>query len=179
MQAEFVRRTVKGGVVVISDVVPQGLDVGAGLGIVLDAAVSHAGWILSAGAIALVCWASSTVWWRRRAVRELAARRRFAMVPAVTFDPQLADVGQAAARLSEARAAAGPIPERAAAMRVWVTAGQESRLSYGWEGPERAASVLRLPGYRQVEVLAAEAARDCSARVRFEGVDPLTEGGGW
>jgi hypothetical protein len=101
------------------------------------------------------------------------------MVPAASFDPKLADVGQAAARLSQARAAAGPIPQRAAATRIWMTAGPEGQLEYGWEGPERAASVLRLAGYRQVEVLAADAARDRSARVRFEGVAPLAERGSW
>ncbi|MGW7068813.1 hypothetical protein ACWGII_42380 [Streptomyces sp. NPDC054855] len=163
----------------ISEVVPQGVDAGAGFGIVADAVASHAGWIISAGAVALLCWAVSTAWWRRRAVRALADRRGFRMVPGPSFDPKLADVGQAAARLGQARVAAGPIPQRAAATRIWMTAGTEGQLEYGWEGPERAASVLRLAGYRQVEVLAADAARDRSAAVRFQGVAPLAERGGW
>lgn len=163
----------------ISEVVPQGLDAGAGFGIVADVVASHAAWIISACAVALLCWTASAAWWRRQAVRALADRNSFRMVPAASFDPKLADVGQAASRLGQARAAAGPIPQRAAATRIWMTAGTDGQLEYGWEGPERAASVLRLAGYRQVEVLAADAARDRSARVRFEGVAPLAERGGW
>lgn len=163
----------------ISDVVPQGVDAGAGFGIVVDAVASHASWLTSAGAVALLCWAASTAWWRRRAVRALADRSSFRMVPAASFDPKLADIGQAATRLSQARAAAGPIPQRAAATRIWMTAGSDGQLEYGWEGPERAASVLRLPGYRQVEVLTADSARDRSATVRLEGVPPLDERGCW
>ncbi|MGW7073662.1 hypothetical protein ACWGII_43010 [Streptomyces sp. NPDC054855] len=163
----------------ISEVVPQGVDAGAGFGVLADAVASHADWIISAGALALLCWAASNAWWRRRAVQALAGRNSFRMVPAASFDPKLADVGHAAARLGQARAAAGPIPQRAAATRICMTAGTEGQLEYGWEGPERAASVLRLAGYRQVEVLAADAARERSARIRFEGVAPLAERGGW
>lgn len=163
----------------LSEVVPQGMNVGARLGTIADAAVSHTVWIVSVGMVALLCWAASAVWWRSRAVQALAGRSRFSMVPAASFDPKLADVGQAASRLGQARAAAGPIPQRAAATRIWMTAGTDGQLEYGWEGPERAASVLRLPGYRQVEVLTADAARDRSATVRFEGVPPLDERGGW
>ncbi|MFC5805307.1 hypothetical protein [Streptomyces formicae] len=160
----------------VSDVVPQAPDIGRGLGVVFAFIFGHAAWLVGAGVVAVAAWAASAVWWRRRAVRELGGRARFQLVPAVTFDPQLPDVGQAAARLAEARAAAGALPARAAALRIRVSAGEESRLRYAWEGPERAASVLRLPGYRQVEVLAADAARDRVAPVRFEGAAPLERG---
>ncbi|MFD4482792.1 hypothetical protein ACFWPU_42725 [Streptomyces sp. NPDC058471] len=165
----------------LSDVVPQGLGAGAGFGIVGEVAISHVAWVLTASAVAvaLLCWVAAAVWWRRRTAQALAGRRRFTMVPAASFDPQLADIRQAAARLSQARAAAGSIPQRAAATRIWVTAGADGQLEYGWEGPERAASVLRLASYRQVEVLAVGAARDRSSQVRFEGVAPLAERGGW
>jgi hypothetical protein len=169
----------EGDAFVVSDVVPQVPDVGHGFGVVFDVVLTHAGWFVGAVVVAVAAWVVSAVWWRRWAVRELGSRARFDLVPAVTFDPQLPDVGQAAARLSEARAASGALPQRAAAMRIRVSAGEESRLRYQWEGPERAASVLRLPGYRQVEVLAEDAARDRTARVRFEGAAPLERDGGW
>jgi hypothetical protein len=162
---------------VVGDVVPQAPGVVHGLVIVIGAVVEHAGWLAGAAAAAVILWAASKAWWQRRAVRELGRRARFELVPAVTFDPQLGDIGQAAARLEEARAAAGGVPRRAAGVRIRVWAGPESQLHYGWEGPERAASVLRMPGYRQVEVRPADAARMASARVRFEGVSP--EAGGW
>jgi hypothetical protein len=163
-------------VFVMGDVVPQVPDVGHGLGLVLGFVVEHAGWFVGTVVLVAVVWAGAVVGWRRWAVRELGLRARFELVPAVTFDPQLTDVGQAAARLSEATAAAGALPRRAAALRIRAVAGPESRLRYEWEGPERAASVLRLPGYRQVEVLAADAARDRVMRVRFEGAAPLEQG---
>ncbi|MER6074649.1 hypothetical protein ABT187_38715 [Streptomyces sp. NPDC001817] len=161
----------------VGDVVPQAPGVVHGLAIVTDAVVEHAGWLAGAIGAALIVWAASAAWWRRRAVRELGRRARFELVPAVTFEPQLGDIGQAAARLDEARAAAGGVPRRAAAVRVRAWAGPESQLHYGWEGPERAASVLRMPGYRHVEVRPADAAQGASTRIRFEGVEP--KAGGW
>ncbi|MFI5634694.1 hypothetical protein ACIA8E_36170 [Streptomyces sp. NPDC051664] len=163
----------------MSDVLPQVPDVGHGFGIVFDFVLTHAGWFIGAAVVAVAAWVVSAAWWRQWAVRELGRRARFELVPAVTFDPQLPDVGQAAARLSEARAASGALPQRAAAMRIRASAGADSRLRYAWEGPERAASVLRLPGYRQVEVLAADSARDRAARVKFDDAGPLEWGGGW
>ncbi|MEG9553069.1 hypothetical protein V5N34_33850 [Streptomyces baarnensis] len=163
----------------MSDVVPPAPNIGQGFGVVFDFVLGHAEWIVGVPVVAVAFWAATSVWQRRWAVRELGSRARFELVPAVTFDPALPDVGQAAARLAEAKAAAGGLPARAAAMRIRASAGEESRLRYGWEGPERAASVLRLPGYRQVEVLAADAARDRAMRVRFDGADPLEQGGDW
>ncbi|MGQ4732596.1 hypothetical protein ACUN3E_33695 [Streptomyces sp. Ju416(a)] len=163
----------------VSDVVSPAPDLGQGFGVVFGFVLGHAGWIVGLPVAALAVWMAWAVWQRRWAVRELGNRSRFELVPAVTFDPALPDVGQAAARLAEAKAAAGALPARAAAMRIRATAGEEGRLRYEWEGPEQAASVLRLPGYRQVEVLAADAARDRAMRVRFEGADPLEQGGDW
>ncbi|MFJ5035646.1 hypothetical protein ACIQB5_48385 [Streptomyces sp. NPDC088560] len=161
----------------VGDVAPQAPGVVHGLMVVIGTVVKHGGWLAGAAGVALIVWAASKAWWQRRAVRELERRARFEFVPAVTFDPQLGDIGQAAARLEEARAAAGGVPRRAGAVRVRVWAGPESQLHYGWEGPERAASVLRMPGYRQVEVRPADAARGTSERVRFQDVSP--QAGGW
>jgi hypothetical protein len=164
---------------VVGEVVPQAPGVGHGFVIVAEFVREHVGWLGGAAGAALIVWVVSAVWWRHRAVRELGRRSRFELVPAVTFDPKLGDIGQAAARLDQARSAAGGVPGRAAAVRVRTWAGAESRLHYGWEGPQRAASVLRMPGYRQVEVRPADAVRNVSARVRFEGVAPLEQGGAW
>lgn len=163
----------------VSDVVPQVPEVGHGFVVLADLVGERAGWLAGAFLAALIVWGVSAAWWRRRAEGELGRRARFELVPAVTFDPKLGDVGQAAARLGEARSAAGGVPRRAAALRVRVRAGAESRLHYGWEGPQQASSVLRMPGYRQVEVRPAGAVRDAAARVRFEGVAPLEQGSGW
>ncbi|PVC82002.1 hypothetical protein [Streptomyces sp. CS014] len=163
----------------VSDVVPPAPDIGQGFGVVFGFVLGHAEWVVGLPVAALAVWAASAVWQRRWAVRELRSRARFELVPAVTFDPALPDVGQAAARLAGAKAATGALPSRAAALRIRASAGEEGRLRYEWEGSERAASVLRLPGYRQVEVLAADAIRDRAMRVRFEGADPLEQGGEW
>ncbi|MEV5880664.1 hypothetical protein AB0L75_42135 [Streptomyces sp. NPDC052101] len=161
----------------MGDVVPQAPGVVHGLVVVIGAVVEHVGWLVVAAGSVLIIWTASAAWWRRRAVRELGRRARFELVPAVTFDPQMGDIGQAAARLDGARAAAGGVPRRAGAVRIRVWAGPESQLHYGWEGPQRAAGVLRMPGYRQVEVRPADAARRTSTQVRFEGVSP--QAGGW
>ncbi|GHE14787.1 hypothetical protein [Streptomyces alanosinicus] len=161
----------------VGDVVPQAPEVVHGLVVVIGSAVEHAGWLAGAAGAALITWTASAAWWRRRAVRELGRRARFELVPAVTFDPQLGDIGQAAARLDGARAAASGVPRRAAAVRIRVWAGPERQLHYGWEGPQQAASLLRMPSYRQVDVRPADTARETSARVRFEGVSP--QAGGW
>lgn len=163
----------------MGDVVPQAPEVVHGFVVVADAIRQHAGWFAGAVGTLLIAWAVSAAWWRCRAVRELGRRARFELVPAVTFEPRLGDVGQAAGRLDEARAAAGWGPRRSAAVRVRTWAGAESRLHYGWEGPQQAASVLRMPAYRQVEVRPAGASRDTVARVRFEGAAPLERGGAW
>lgn len=163
----------------VSEVVPQAPDVGHGFVVVADVIREHTGWLAGAVGALLIVWAVSATWWRRRAVHALGRRARFELVPAVTFDPKLGDIGQAAARLDQARSAAGAVPGRASAVRVRTWAGAESRLHYGWEGPQRAASVLRMPGYRQVEVRPADAVRNAPARVRFEAVAPLEQGGTW
>ena len=163
----------------VSNVVPQAPGIVHGFVVVADAVQQHTGWLVGTITTVLIVCAASAAWRRCRAVRELGQRARYELVPAVTFEPQLGDVGQAAARLEEARAAAVGVPRRAAAVRVRTWAGAESQLHYGWDGPQQAASVLRIPAYQQVEVRPSDACRDTVDRVRFEGAAPLERGGAW
>ncbi|ARF52997.1 hypothetical protein [Streptomyces gilvosporeus] len=60
-----------------------------------------------------------------------------------------------------------------------VTTGDEGRLHYWWEGPQRSAGVLRLSGYRRVDVVAPDSRGGRRRRIRFAGAAPLKRGGAW
>lgn len=151
---------------------------GEGLLLVVDFAIDQLGWLLPAAAVIALVWLAGWVWWRRRAALELEHRIAVELVPSVDFDPSATDVRQAAAQLARVPAAAGALPKRAAAVRVRLVCGEDGLLHYWWEGPERAAGVLRLPAFpQQVEVVTDEPS--AVQQVRFAGASPLREGDAW
>lgn len=163
----------------MSNILPRSSEVWDGVLRLLGSGLAHLWWIGLAALVALVVWGAGAVWWRRRAVRELADRARVELVPAATFDPELPEVGRVAGRLASVRAASGFLPRRAAAVRVRVTAGDEGALHYGWEGPRRAEGVLRLSGYRRVEAVTPCHRASRRRRIRFVDAAPLKRGGSW
>lgn len=159
-------------------ILPRSSEIGSWMWTLLEGGLAHLWWIGGVALVAAAGWCAAAVWWRRWAVRELADRTRVELVPATTFDPGMAEVGRVAGRLARVRSAGGRLPRRAAAVRIRVAAGDEGRLQYWWEGPERSAGVLRLSGYRRVEV-AAPRARAEQQRIRFADAAPLERGGSW
>ncbi|WP_128512557.1 hypothetical protein [Streptomyces inhibens] len=163
----------------MTGILPRTSEAGHWLWALVEAGLASLWWIVLVGLAAVGVWVAVAVWGRRRAVRELAGRTRVELVPAAPFDPELLEVGRVAGRLASVRSASGMLPRRAAAVRVRVVAGEEGRLHYWWEGPERSAGVLRQSGYRRVEVVAPRAPSERRWRIRFVDAAPLKRGGSW
>ncbi|MDF2259690.1 hypothetical protein [Streptantibioticus ferralitis] len=140
----------------------------------LGARIAENGWWLAAGSVAVGAGVVAVhVWWRRQAQAALRERCAVELVPSVTFDPADAEVEWFAGQVASVRSAAGALPVRAAATRVRLTC-TAGEMHYLLEGPARAASLLRMPGFEQVEVVAASAgAPSTVGRIRFEGAPPL------
>ncbi|MGW7006571.1 hypothetical protein ACWGCW_28070 [Streptomyces sp. NPDC054933] len=149
----------------------------AGLvGRMLGCLAVHVGWIVAAGVVAGVLWGAGYIFWRRRAAAALRDRVAFELMPAVGFDPAPSEVAWFAGQVGAVRAACGPVPQRAVATRVRLV-HVDGKMRYQLEGPARAASVLQMPGFEQVEVVTAGAGAGGPhvPRIHFEGAAPLTE----
>ncbi|MEU6175877.1 hypothetical protein ABZ832_28710 [Streptantibioticus parmotrematis] len=132
------------------------------------------GWLLAAvAAFAAAGCAAFEAWRRRRAQEALAGRFAVELVPAQSFDPTSAEVEWFTRQVASVRAAAGPIPQRAAGTRVRLVC-VDGQMRYQLEGPARAASVLRMPGYQGVEVVTADARTHRPPRIRFKGAPPVS-----
>lgn len=131
--------------------VHQSLEV---LDVVLDWLARHRWWLAGAGALlalgVVVIWR----WWRRQVVEALRDRVAVDLVPSTTFDPQPEAVGWFARQVAQVSAAAGMLPRRAAAVRVRLRC-EKGQLVYRLEGPQRAAAVLQVATYPDVEVVDA------------------------
>jgi hypothetical protein len=137
----------------------------------------HVWWIASAVTFAGAVWAGMAGWWRRRAAAALADRVGYELLPASTFEAGPAEVAWFARQIASVPAASGTLPGRASATRVRITC-QDNQLHYMLEGPGRARSLLRMPGYQDVEVVAAGARGRTAAagRIRFAGAQPSAGG---
>ncbi|WP_146088381.1 hypothetical protein [Actinacidiphila yanglinensis] len=133
----------------------------------------HVWWIAAAATFGAAGWAAVVGWWRRRAAAVLAGRAAFELLPASTFEASAAEVTWFAGQLASVPAASGAPPRRASASRVQITC-EDNRVRYFLEGPGRAQSLLRMPGYQDVEVIATAARLRQPAvdRIRFEGAQP-------
>lgn len=146
-----------------------------GHGLALVAAAC--GWWIAAGAVAAgVVFAGWTVWSRRRAAAELRRRRSFDVVPAADFDPSVEEVMRQTARVGRASSAAGAVPRRAAGVR-FRTACVEGQLASQVQGPARAAGVLGMSPYADVQMRDSWQQMETAPRVRFDGVPPSGRGG--
>ncbi|MBY8889226.1 hypothetical protein K7472_30920 [Streptomyces sp. PTM05] len=133
-------------------------------------------WLPAAvAAFAAAGCAAFEAWRRRRAQEALEGRFTVELVPARSFDPAPAEVGWFTRQVASVRAAAGPVPQRAAGTRVRLVC-VDGQMRYQLEGPARAASVLRMPGYQGVEVVTADARTHCPPRIRFKGAPPVAGG---
>jgi hypothetical protein len=130
-------------------------------------------WWLAAG---LLCAAglagSAAVWWRRRAVAELARRVTFDVIPAKSFDPSPEEVERRAAQLERGSQAAVGVPRRARAVRLRMAA-ENGELLTQVQGHVYAAGLLQRTPYSDVEVVESRLrGRRGAPRVRLEGAAP-------
>ncbi|MEE1805182.1 hypothetical protein [Streptomyces sp. BE133] len=104
----------------------------------------------------------------------LRERAAVSLVPAAGFDPSLEEIERHAARLARVPAVVGWAPERALGVRIRLSS-DESRLSYRLEGPARAAALLRLRSFPDVDVLDVvdPKGHDEVPLIWFDGVPPL------
>ncbi|MCZ4125437.1 hypothetical protein [Streptomyces sp. H39-S7] len=131
-------------------------------------------WWAAAGVLlAGIGWAAAAGWWRQRATAALRERVAFELLPASTFEAGPSELRWAAGQIASVRAACGPMPRRAVATRLRTTY-TDSKMRTLLEGPARAESLLRMPGYADVEVVPAHiaGARPKGPRIRFDGAPP-------
>lgn len=94
---------------------------------------------------------------RRATARALRARIRLSVLPTETFDPNEEEVLRYAHQLTRVhRAVLGFLDRPASAVRIRLESLPDGRVAYLLEGPARAASVLRVGGYEDVEIRAVE-----------------------
>ena len=130
-------------------------------------------WLAACVTLGVAAWAAVAGWRRRRAAALLDDRSAFELLPAATFTASPEEVRWFAGQLASVPAASGEPPRRAAASRVQITC-DDNRVRYLLEGPGRAKSLLRMPGYEQVEVIATGAGRrpPTARPILFEGIAP-------
>lgn len=136
----------------------------------------HVWWILAVAAFAAAVWAAAAGWWRRRAAVLLADRVGFDLLPSGAFEVREAEVRWFAGQVASVRSACGMIPRRAAGTRVRITC-VDGLVRYQLEGPARAANLLGLPGYRDVDVapVGSRGQVVVAEPVVFEGVAPVVK----
>ncbi|MCZ4098078.1 hypothetical protein [Streptomyces sp. H39-C1] len=134
---------------------------------------AHRWWVAGGVLLAGAVWAAAAGWWRQRAAAALRDRVAFELVPAATFEAGPSELRWSAGQIASVRAACGPMPRRAVATRLRTTY-TDSKMRTLLEGPARAASLLRMPGYTDVEVVPAHlgSGRPKVPRIRFEGAPP-------
>ncbi|MFJ4576851.1 hypothetical protein ACIP4W_36705 [Streptomyces sp. NPDC088846] len=128
-------------------------------------------WVMGAAVAAMCVWLWARRWWLRRARTVLRDRAVVALVPAADFAPSLEEIERHAARLARVPAVVGWAPERALGVRIRLSS-DEGRLSYRLEGPARAAALLRLRSFPDVDVVNPEG-HDEVPLIWFDGVPPL------
>ncbi|WP_052744418.1 hypothetical protein [Streptomyces odonnellii] len=129
-------------------------------------------WLALAAGTALGIWAGASVWWRQRARTVLRQRTVVTLVPAEAFDPTVEEVERHAARLARVPSTGGWLPRRAAGVRVRLTC-VDGKVAYRLEGPTRAAALLRLPAFPDVDVMDGGVRESEIPRIRFHGVPPV------
>ncbi|RII06983.1 hypothetical protein DSC45_34715 [Streptomyces sp. YIM 130001] len=134
---------------------------------------ASAGWLIGGAVLVAVGGTAVWVWWRRRARAALAHRAVVDFIPAGTFDPSAEAIDRQAARIARVPEAAGWLPRRASGVRIRLVC-TDSRLAYQLEAPERAAALLRLPSFAEVDIAdAGTTGPQRAQRIRFEQVPPL------
>ncbi|MDV5143254.1 hypothetical protein R1T08_02745 [Streptomyces sp. SBC-4] len=139
---------------------------------VIENVQAHLWWLGLPVLAGAVLWGVCRVWWRRRAHAALGHRTVVDLVPSRGFDPSVEEIGRHAARLARVPAAAGWLPRRASGVRMRHVS-VEGKLATRLEGPTRAAGLLRLSSFPDVDVLEADRGRSEVRPIRFTNIAPL------
>lgn len=115
------------------------------LGTVVDYAVPLAG---AAAAVAVMIAVTRHV----LSKKALARRVKVCLLPTDTFDPTPEEIIRFAGQLSRVRPAVSLAPRHTAAVRLRLATQPGGLVRHEVHGPARAASVLRLAGYAQVDL---------------------------
>lgn len=114
--------------------------------------------VLVAGlAVAAAAVIAAVVVMRMVTNRSLVSRQSFLAMPTESFDPTSEEVLRLASQLSRTRRAVHRfVPRRSQALRIRLVALPGGRVVQFVEGPQAAASVLRMGAYAEVELLPPE-----------------------
>jgi hypothetical protein len=119
--------------------------------------VRNAGVVLGVMVLVLLGWRLLQTLLTRRALRP-ERRMRLLALPTETFDPTSEEVDRFAAQLSRVRRSVrGGLDRPAQAVRLRLDSIGAGQCAYRIEGPDRAASILQLAGYAEVELRPADA----------------------
>ncbi|MCX5231481.1 hypothetical protein [Streptomyces sp. NBC_00233] len=140
---------------------------------VVESVQAHLWWLALSVLAGAALWGTCWVWWRRRARAALGCRTVVDLVPSRGFDPSVEEIGRHAARLARVPAAAGWLPRRASGVRMRHVS-VEGKLATRLEGPARAAGLLRLSSFPDVDVLEADRSRSELRPIRFTNIAPLS-----
>lgn len=139
---------------------PTSLDVTEKMGApkaLLMVALERATWIAVTTTLLLIAVALLR---RRSEQRSLTGRVTYELLPTDSFEPSAQAVLRLAAQLSRVRPAVSLAPRRSCSLRVTVATGSDGLVHHRISGPAKAASVLRLASYSQVELRRLEAGQD-------------------
>lgn len=167
---------IRGAVEQASDVVRRVWDTVAGAVSVRNALI-----VAAAAVVVCVLW-TATRCLATRAALTPARRVRLMALPTESFDPAPEEVDRYAAQLSRSRRTVrAALTRPAQAVRVRLDSVGDGRAVYRIEGLDDAASILRLTGYREVELRPADAIDEEGMRslsgVAAVGVDEDTAAG--
>ncbi|MFE5947178.1 hypothetical protein [Streptomyces sp. NPDC056480] len=139
---------------------------------VIENVQAHLWWLGLSMLVGVALWGACGAWWRRRVRAALGSRTVVDLVPSRGFDPSVEEIGRHAARLARVSAAVGWLPRRASGVRMRHVS-IEGRLATRLEGPTRAAGLLRLSSFPNVDVLEADRGSGEVRPVRFTNIAPL------
>ncbi|MFJ2937996.1 hypothetical protein ACIO8G_35210 [Streptomyces sp. NPDC087219] len=140
---------------------------------VFESVQAHLWWLGLSVLVGAALWGACGVWWRRRARVALGSRTVVDLVPSRGFDPSVEEIGRHVARLARVPAAVGWLPRRASGVRMRHVS-VEGRLATRLEGPARAAGLLRLSSFPDVDVLDADRGSGEVRPIRFTNIAPLS-----
>ena len=144
---------------------PQALRWGSRLAVVIGAAAL----------VILLCTALVRHGATRRVLR---TRVSYAVLPSDTFDPSPEEILRYSHQLTRTRRAVlGGLDRAGSAIRIRLDSVSGGRVLYRIEGPARATSILRLPGYAEVDLVDALSPDGLAGRVVTwpAGADAATE----
>ena len=118
------------------------------------------------GAAALVIMLCAALVRHGATRRALRTRVSYAVLPSDTFDPSPEEILRYSHQLTRTlRAVLGGLDRAGSSIRIRLDSVSGGRVLYRIEGPARATSILRLPGYAEVDLIDALSPDGLAGRV--------------